>query len=206
MSNISQPDIFINYISEFKKILVTRNNQPISQLIKIYYNCQTDYYFQIVNKNNQIVSLAGREFKIYGTYTDAKKQTHILFFTNSFSIEDNVLHFHINTNTEDYKSYVNDPEGKVAYVTIIETTPNGVAVVLNDKGLFYPRTGLENDTPIDVVYETILTGVTVPLTGSFAAGEDITLYPGADSFAFGTGLITQSENQLVVGSYNVPDG
>lgn len=206
MANIAEQEIFINYISELKKILVGRNNQPISQLIKIYYNCQTDYYFQIVNKNNQIVSLAGREFKIYGTYTDAKKQTHILFFTNSYNIEDNTLHFHINTNTEDYKSYVNDPEGKVAYVTIIQTTANGVSVVLNDKGLFYPRTGLENDTPIDVVYETILTGVTVPLTGSFAAGENINLLPGADSFAFGTGLITQSENQLVVGSYNVPDG
>lgn len=205
MAQIASQTDFINYISQLKKILVTRQNQPISQLFKVYYNCQTDYYFQIINKNNQIVDLTGREFKIYGLYTDAKKSQKILFFTNSFSIENNVLHFKINTNVEEYKNYVNDPNGKIANLVMIETTNNQTSVVLYDKGLFYPRTGLQNDTPIDVVYETILTGVTIPLTGSFAAGTDISLVPEVLTYAFGQGLITNNANQLVVGSYNVPD-
>ena len=35
MANYVQPTKFINYVSEFKKIFVTRNNGQLNQLFKI---------------------------------------------------------------------------------------------------------------------------------------------------------------------------
>lgn len=204
MANIAQPQRQIHYISELKKIFVGRNNQPVTQKFKIDTNVSDDYYFQIVNKNNQIVSLAGRSFKVYGSYIDAKRQIHILFFTESFSIEDNVLHFHLNTNTNEYNEYITT-EYKEIQFTIIETTGANTQVALRDVALAYRRPYIDQDTQVEIVYRDILTGITVPLTGSFGVGENINLFPGANSFAFGEGLITQSENQTVFGQYNEPD-
>lgn len=62
MSNVVSPTIFINYISEFKKCFVTRQNQPIQQKFKIDSSINDSYYFQIINSNNQVVSLSGRSF------------------------------------------------------------------------------------------------------------------------------------------------
>ena len=98
MANYVQPTKFINYVSEFKKIFVTRNNGQLNQLFKIDSQISDDYYFQIVNSNNQIVDLSGRTFQIYGSIQDSKNVNHILFYTPSGIIEENnVLHFHINT-------------------------------------------------------------------------------------------------------------
>lgn len=98
MANYVQPTEYVNYISEFKKKFINRNNAPTNQLFKIDSNISDEYYFQIINKTNQIVSLSGRTFQIYGSYEDSKNITHILFYTPSGTIETNdVLHFHINT-------------------------------------------------------------------------------------------------------------
>ena len=40
-----QPSKFINYISQFKKVLVTRNNGVISQTFKIDSSIDDNYYF-----------------------------------------------------------------------------------------------------------------------------------------------------------------
>ena len=194
----------IHYISELKKYFCGRNQQPITQKFKIDTNISDDYYFQIISRNNQIVSLADRAFKIYGSYIDAKRQIHILFFTDSYSIEDNVLHFHLNTNTNEYNEYI-DTEYKEINLTIIETTGGNTQVTLRDVALAYRRPYIEGDTPVQIVYRDILTGINVPLTGSFGVGTNISLIPGTNSFAFGEGLITTNENQTVLGQYNTPD-
>ena len=148
MANYVQPAEYINYISEFKKIFVNRNNMQTNQLFKIDSNISDEYYFQIVSKNNQIVSLSGRSFQIYGSLEDAKNFQHILFYTPSSTIEtlydeygnikaENVLHFHINTYNQEYLSQIKT--NKQANITIVETTSGNTQVVLRDVCLCYKR-------------------------------------------------------------------
>ena len=213
MSNYVQPAEYINYISEFKKIFVNRNNMQTNQLFKIDSNISDEYYFQIVSKNNQIVSLSGRSFQIYGSIEDSKNVNHILFYTPSSTIEtlyddygnkkaENVLHFHINTYNQEYLSQITT--NKQANITIVETTGNNTQVVLRDVCLCYKRPYIENYVPAEVYTVNILTG-TMPWVNEFGAGQNINLIEGAPNFAFGSNLSTAS-NQFVVGDTNTPDG
>ncbi|MBO7713606.1 MAG: hypothetical protein J6S85_26170 [Methanobrevibacter sp.] len=110
----------------------------------------------------------------------------------------------MNTNTNEYNEYITT-EYKEIQFTIIETTGSNLQVTLRDNALAYRRPFIDNDTQVEIVYRDILTGINIPLTGSFGVGENINLFPGANSFAFGEGLITNSENQTVFGQYNEPD-
>ena len=206
MSNIAAPQREIHYISELKKIFIGRNQNTLypEQMFKIDSEIDDFYYFQIINRENKIVDLHNRSFEIYLSYIDAKQKQHILAHNSSYAIEDNKLIFQINTYTNTYLDYITtDP--KIINITIVETTLPITQVVLRDKALAYPRPNIGGNIQQIVEYE-ILTGITVPITGAFGCGEDLSLIPNVNSFAFGEGLITQSENQLVVGSYNIPDG
>lgn len=203
MSNIVEATPFINFISEYKKIFVTSSGAPISQMFKIDSQIDDFYYFKIINSRNQTVSLHNRSFEIYGSYIDAKSKQHILFHNSSYAIEDNVLIFRINTYTDKYLEYVTTQ--KTINITIVETTTPITQVVLRDNALAYPRPYIDGKDPQQIVEYETLTGLTVPVSGSFAAGTDISLVPEVLTYAFGKGLITNNANQLVVGSYNVPD-
>ena len=210
-----QPSKFINYISQFKKIFVTRNNGAISQKFKIDSNITDDYYFQIVNSNQKIVSLAGRQFKIYGSIEDAKNNTHILFFEDRATVDttSNTFYFNINTYTSEYLKYVT--YDRQINITIVETyqipseDPNVdpqeiTQVVLRDIALAYKRPYVDGQQVKDIFYREILTG-TVPWVGEFGAGQDITLTYGSNGAAFGTGLQQTGNNQLVIGKFNEVD-
>lgn len=203
MANIAQPQIEIHYISELKKIFCGRNQQQITQLFKVDSQINDFYYFQIINKNNQIVDLHNRSFEIYLSYIDAKQKQHILAHNSSYAIEDNKLIFQINTYTDKYLEYVTVQ--KEINITIVETTLPITQVVLRDKALAYPRPYIDGKTIQQIVEYETLTGLNVPVSGSFASGQDISLIPGVQSFALGEGLITMNQNQLVLGQFNVPD-
>ena len=83
------PSKYVNYISEFKKILVTRQNGVISQKFKIDSATNDKYYFSIVNSNSQLVSLEGRTFIIYGSIFDAKDALRVLFYSDNCVIQPN---------------------------------------------------------------------------------------------------------------------
>lgn len=213
MANYVQPTEYINYVSEFKKIFVNRNNAPTNQIFKIDSNISDEYYFQIVNKNNRIVSLSGRSFQIYGSLEDAKNIQHILFYTPSATIEtfqdeygnikaENVLHFHINTYNQEYLAQIKT--NKQANITIVETTGGDTQVVLRDVCLCYKRPYIDNVVPAEIYTVRILTG-SLPWQNEFGAGQNINLVEGAPNFAFGSNLSTAS-NQFVVGDTNTPDG
>lgn len=202
MSNTVNQTEFINYISEFKKIFVTKVNSPVTQLFKIDSNISDQYYFQILNKNNQVVSLTGRTFQIYGSIVDAKDVTHILFYTPSGTVENNnILHFHINTYNQQYLAQIKTT--KQANVTIVETTNGNTQVVLRDVGLFYKRPYVDNQIPAEVYTVRILTG-SLPWENQFGAGQNINLIEGTPNYAFGSNLSTAS-NQFVIGDTNTPD-
>ena len=203
MSNIADPSVFINYISEYKKIFVTSSGAPISQMFKIDSEIDDFYYFKIINSRNQTVSLHNRSFQIYGSYIDSRSKQHILFHNSSYGIEDNVLIFQINTYTDKYLEYVTN--NKTINITIVETTNPITQVILRDKAIAYPRPYIDGKTIQQIVEYEILTGLTVPVQGSFGAGYDINLVQGANTFAFGRGLITANDYQTVLGTWNYPD-
>ena len=214
-----KPSKFINYISEFKKILVTRNNGTITQKFKLDSNITDDYYFSIVNSKNQLVSLTGRNFKIYGSIIDAKEQMHILFYSDNCKIENNgvQMHFNINTFTSQYMAWVKTD--RIIDLTIIEVVQpqqnqendgqpdieTGVTqVILRDQALAYKRPYIEGQTPTQILQKVILT-TNIPLTGVFGSGQEISLTDGSNGAAFGTGLDQTGNNQLVIGQYNEVD-
>lgn len=178
MSNIAQPQTFINYISQRKKCFVTRQNKPVSIKFKIDSSINDSYYFQIINSNNQVVSLSGRSFQIYGSLVDAKGQTHILFYTGNGDVDTttNVIHFRINTFTQQYLN--NIQTNKIADVTIVETTGDTTNVVLRDQGIFYKRAYV-GDVPPGTVYDAgfglKLDGSTFLLTGTVLSGDNSTI-------------------------------
>lgn len=220
-----KPSKFINYISQFKKLFVTRNNGVISQKFKIDSNITDDYYFQIVNSNNQIVNLSGKNFAIYGSIQDAKGNTHVLFYTDRAELNQaqTQFHFKIDTYTSQYLKYITFD--RQIDITIVETydiekqvqtedqnnlptvetiTQNITQVVLRDVGLAYKRAYIDGKQVKDIFYRDILTG-TVPWVGQFGAGQDITLTLGSNGAAFGTGLEQTGNNQLVIGQFNETD-
>ena len=106
MSNNISPSKIIHYISQRKRILVGRNNQPNQQLLKFDYRLTDTYNFQVVNQINQIVSLSG-SYKLYGSYIDNKQNLHILFDATSEPIgADNVLTFNVDTYTSQFMNFV----------------------------------------------------------------------------------------------------
>lgn len=209
-----QPSKFINYVSEFKKLLVTRNNGTITQKFKVDSNITDDYYFSIVNNKNQLVNLTGRSFKIYGSLIDAKDDLHILFYSNTADISQNgtEMHFKINTYTSQYLQQIKT--NKIIDLTIIEVVQPQqgqesqeeqiTQVILRDQAIAYKRPYIDNVQPTEIVYKVLLTANT-PLTGCFGSGQDITLTYGSNGAAFGTGLEQTGNNQLVIGKYNEAD-
>lgn len=217
-----QPSKFVNYISQFKKLLVTRNNGAITQKFKVDSNISDDYYFSIVNSRNQLIDLTGRTFKIYGSLIDAKEQMHVLFYSDAAEISTNGLemHFNINTYTSQYMNLIKS--NKIIDLTIIEVTDTNdnnstegggqgdpddedlTQVILRDEAIAYKRPYIENQTPAEILQRVILT-TNVPLTGVFGSGQDINLTMGSNGAAFGTGLEQTGNNQLVIGKYNEVD-
>lgn len=208
MAQVSQPTQFINYVSEFKKILVTRQNKPVSVKFKIDNRINDTYYFQQINANNQIVDLSGFDYQFIGSYIDAKQNTHVLFYSDDFTTTDNVLSFKVNTYTSEYVNYVKVPR----QIDIsIRKKANGIdQVILRDVALAYPTPIYEGEEPSEVVAgfglqkNGYVMSLQNPLTSSFGVGRNINY--GEDGIGAAVGYnLTCLGYQLVIGRYNVPD-
>ncbi len=213
MANLAQPQVVINYISQRKKIIVNRNNQPSQLIIQTDYYLNEIYNFQIVNAINQIVELdSNTTYQLYGTYIDAKKQVHILFYTLGVTPTDNTLSFLVNTYTSEYLAYVKNNRTPIDISIVAKQNVGGSTrsyMVLRDSALANPRGYVEGQAPTDIVYQNVF-NADVPVTGSFGAGTNLDLaqdFEGQDvgSFAFGDTLTTSNANQFVVGYNNTPD-
>ena len=209
MAQNVQPQVFINYISQRKKIIVNRQNQPTQLILQTDYYLNETYNFQIVNAINQIVQFDNATtYQVYGSYIDAKKQMHILFYTPNFIIKDNILSFTINTYTSQYLAYIKTNRTPID-ISIVAKKGNSSYMVLRDTALANPRAYLEGQAPTDIVYQNVF-NANVPVTGAFGAGNNIDLaqdFEGQQiaSFAFGDTLSTSNANQFVVGYNNTPD-
>lgn len=170
MSNIVQPSYEINYISQQKRILVGRNNNPLSQKFKIDNRIRDTYYFQVVSRNNQIVNLSGFSYQFYGSYIDAKNNQHVLFYSDDFDIEDNVLSFKVNTYNSQYLTFVKTQ--KQIELTIKKKDEYIDQVILRDTGLAYPTPRYDGDEPSEVVagFGLQKNGYVLSLTGTVLSG------------------------------------
>lgn len=212
-ANLAQPQTFINYISQRKKIIVNDHNQPSQLLIQTDYYLNDTLYFKVINVNNQIVELdSNTTYQLYGTYIDAKKQVHILFYTLGVTPRDNTLEFLVNTYTSQYLAYVKSNRTPIEISIVAkQTVGSGTKsyMVLRDSALANPRGYIEGQAPTDIVYQNVF-NANVPVTGSFGAGTNLDLaqdLEGQDvgSFAFGDTLTTSNANQFVIGYNNTPD-
>ena len=213
MAQTVQPQVFINYISQRKKIIVSKSNSPTQLIIKTDGNLNEVYNFQIIDGSQRIVQLDTQaRYQIYGTLTDAKNIQHVLVFTNSFSITNNVLTFVINTFTSQYQKYIKGSNPVKINISIVKRKGEYSSMVLRDIALAYERPDI-GGIPTQIVYEDVFTTV-VPLSTAFGAGNLITLTETINdqgesreivTFAFGTNLSTSYDNQFVVGYNNTPD-
>ena len=208
----ANPSQLINYVSEWKKIIVGRNNQTVSQKFKIDNRIKEFYYFQVINKINQIINLDDNEqYEFYGSFIDAKGEMHTLFYSDDFAIsQSNVLRFRVNTYTSEYLYYVKNPRQIDLTIKLKNGNGNFETVILRDTGIAYPtpiEPGME-PTPVIAGPGLQLNGFVMslqnPVSGSFGAGTNISLGVDSPSFGFGQNL-NANGNQLVIGRYNVPD-
>lgn len=205
MSNIS-PSQIIHYISEEKCLLVGRNNQPNQQLLKFDYKLNSTFKFQIINKINQIITPDADQYELFGSFVDNKQNLHILFYTKiaASSIVDNTLVFDVDSYTSEYLNNVKTQ--KQIDVSIVAIKNNvEKSMILRDIGLAYPRPYVAGRTPIEIVNHNIFMNLNSPVSGSLNVGNgfgDIAV--DINNFSFGEGLYTNTENQLVIGQYNVP--
>ena len=205
MSNIVQPSYEINYISQQKRILVGRNNNTIYQKFKIDNQIQDTYYFQVVSKNNQIVDLSGFSYQFFGSYIDAKQNTHVLFYSDDYTIEDNTLSFKVNTYTTEYLNYV---KVKREIDLTIKKKATGIdQVILRDVGLAYPSPIYEGEEPSPVIagFGLSKNGYVMSLTGSVLSGDGTTIQINDNVISFigetaqytaGTGIGISEQNVI----------
>ena len=206
MSNNISPSQIIHYISEEKCILVGRNNQPNQQLLKFDYKLNSTFKFQIINKINQIITPDADEYELFGSFVDSKQNLHILFYTKiqASDITNNILSFDVDSYTSEYLNNVkNQRQIDVSIVAI----KNNVAksMILRDIGLAFPRPYVTGRTPIEIVSHNVFMNLNSPVTGSLNVGSEFTdIAVDINTFSFGEGLYTDTENQVVIGTYNVP--
>ena len=203
MANNVNQTVEINYISQRKKIIVGRNNQPVENLIHFDYRITDTFSFSVVNAINQIVNIGGKSYQIFGSLIDSKGELHVIFYTNSYTIQDNVLTFVIDTYTNQYLELIKNNDKEID-LTIVAHKGEGSEVVLRDRALASPRPYIAGRDPLLILYSKVYTGE-IPISGEFGAGTDLDLVVGSQSFALGEGLITNDTNQIVFGQYNTPD-
>jgi len=86
----------IFYINKLKKIVVGRNNQTATQIINIDFQTIGEISFSFIDDRNKILPIED------GQYYFAGKKDTLLFFTEDFKIENNVLTFKVDTYTEPF--------------------------------------------------------------------------------------------------------
>lgn len=206
MSNIVNSSYEINYISQHKKMLCGRNQQTIYQKFKIDNRIQDTYYFQIVSKNNQLVNLSGFNYEFFGSFIDAKNNQHVLFYSDDFKIEDNVLSFKVNTYNSQYLNYVKIQ--RQIDLTIKKKTTGVDQVILRDTGIAYPSPIYEGEEPSPVVagFGLEKNGYIMSLTGTVLSGDDSTIAindnvisyigPSGTTYYAGTGIGISDQNVI----------
>lgn len=117
----------MNYINVYKRLLVNSVNQ-ISKKKLIFDFDTTEYYeFKILDKYGKQIKISDQSsFYICASTTADNK--NIIFFSQDFEVENDVLTFKINSNTKEYLQKVTDRNTHI-YIEVAEIK-NGVSTVI----------------------------------------------------------------------------
>lgn len=130
----------IFYINKLKKIVVGRNNQTATQIINIDFQTIGEISFSFIDDRNKILPIED------GQYYFAGKKDTLLFFTEDFKIENNVLTFKVDTYTEPFLNAITkrNTEIEVEIGFKNETAKN---VCLRDYAFAQPRVYIDGLPP-----------------------------------------------------------
>lgn len=117
----------MNYINIYKRKLVNSVNQISKHKLIFDFDTTEFYEFKILDKYGKQIKISDESsFYICGSTTTDNK--NIIFFSDDFVVENDVLIFKINSNTKEYLEKITDRNVHI-YIEIAEVK-NGVSTVL----------------------------------------------------------------------------
>lgn len=141
----------INYISENRKILVTRNNGINKNLLCLEYDVEASLDFQIVDSNNQLVHI---DDNLSGLYLAVglklgEPSRDLLALSKDYTISNDTIHFSLQTYTENWLNRVRKASTE-AYFELGQMSLNQKRVIARDYCYVWPRCYIEGLSPQEI--------------------------------------------------------
>ena len=138
----------VNYISENRKVLVTRNNGINKNLLCLEYDVEASLDFQIVDSNNQLVHI---DDNLSGLYLAVglklgEPSRDLLALSKDYTISNDTIHFSLQTYTENWLNRVRKASTE-AYFELGQMSLNQKRVIARDYCYVWPRCYIEGLSP-----------------------------------------------------------
>lgn len=184
----------IFYINKLKKIVVGRNNQTATQIINIDFQTIGEISFSFIDDRNKILPIEA------GQYYFAGKKDTLLFFTEDFKIENNVLTFKVDTYTEPFLNTITKRNTEIE-VEIGFKNEAAKNVCLRDYAFAQPRVYIDGLPPGNVALSEYYTKKEIDALFS-EVGVDLSDYTGENvSIKVNNEFITESNKNLFLRAY-----
>ena len=138
----------INYISQDRKVFITRNNGIMKQPLCLEYDVEASLDFQIIDKNNQIVHI---DDNLSGLYLAVglklgEPSRDLLALSKNYTISNDTIHFSLQTYTENWLNRVRKASTE-AYFELGQMSLNQKRVIGRDYCFVWPRCYIEGLSP-----------------------------------------------------------
>lgn len=144
----------IYYTNIEKKKLCNRNNGTLKTLPRIDFQVQSEFSVVFIDSLNKIIEIDPTDsFYIAGGMDVMKDSSNLLFYSEEFTLDNNMLRFTVNTYTDNYLKHIKNT-GTPIYLEI-GIINEKKTILLQDIVLAQPRVYLDGVTPINIeVYYT----------------------------------------------------
>ena len=140
----------IHYINVEKRKLVGRNNQVNTLPIVLDYSTVEELQFQFINCQNQIQDISGLSGLYFaGSVQMGQPSYDLLFLSEEYTIENNILTFKCDTYTLNYLNKIKKKNTEIN-IEIGQISLNEKRVMLRDYALACPRVYVEGLTPAQI--------------------------------------------------------
>lgn len=144
----------IYYTNIEKKKLCNRNNGTLKTLPRIDFQVQSTFSVVFIDSLNKIIEIDPTDsFYIAGGMDVMKDSSNLLFYSEDFTLDNNMLRFTVNTYTDNYLKHIKNT-GTPIYLEI-GIINEKKTILLQDIVLAQPRVYLDGVAPINIeVYYT----------------------------------------------------
>lgn len=144
----------IYYTNIEKKKLCNRNNGTLKTLPRIDFQVQSTFSVVFIDSLNKIIEIDPTDsFYIAGGIDVMKDSSNLLFYSDDFTLDNNMLRFTVNTYTDNYLKHIKNT-GTPIYLEI-GIINEKKTILLQDIVLAQPRVYLDGVAPINIeVYYT----------------------------------------------------